>query len=261
VLGPASHVIAASAFAQAAARRLMGEGMPPTTLVPPGVDPFRFRPLSAEQRDKARADLGLDPESRLVVSVSRLVPRKGMDTLIAAAARLAPSHPDLAFAIAGDGRDRPRLQRLVARRRAPVHLLGSVADDRLPAVYGCADVFAMPCRTRWGGLEQEGFGIVFLEAAACGVAGVAGASGGSHEAVDSGRTGFVVGHPVVHGTTGLVVEEPGQPDRVAAALAHLLADPALRQAMGRAGRERAVADFSYEVLARRLEAALGRISG
>lgn len=248
VLRPARHVIAASAFAEAEARRLMGDAMPPTTLVPPGVDPDRFRPLPPEERAKARADLGLDPDSRLVVSVSRLVPRKGMDTLIAAATRLAPTHPDLVVAIAGDGRDRPRLQRLVDRRRAPVHLLGSVPDDRLPAVYACADVFAMPCRERWGGLDQEGFGIVFMEAAACAVPQVAGASGGAGDAV-------------VHATTGLVVEQPRKPERVAAALAHLLADPALRQAMGSAARERAVADFSYDVLARRLKAALGQMSG
>ena len=74
-------------------------------------------------------------------------------------------------------------------------MLGRVPDDDLAELYGCADVFAMLCRNRWGGLEQEGFGIVFLEAAACGVPQVAGDSGGAAEAVADGETGLVVGRP------------------------------------------------------------------
>jgi phosphatidylinositol alpha-1,6-mannosyltransferase len=106
----------------------------------------------------------------------------------------------------------------------------------MPALLAAADVFAMPCRSRWAGLEQEGFGIVFLEAAACGVAGVAGASGGSHEAVADGETGFVVGRPE-------------DPVAVAAALARLLDDAELCRAMGAAARRRAEAEFSYDHLA------------
>jgi phosphatidyl-myo-inositol dimannoside synthase len=171
------------------------------------------------------------------------VPRKGFDVLIAAAALLAPARPDLTVALAGSGRDRERLQRLVAATGAPVRLLGFVPDDDLPALLAAADVFAMPCRTRWGGLEQEGFGIVFVEAAACGVPGVAGATGGSHEAVASGETGFVV-------------DRPGDPVAVAAALARLLDDHDLRRRMGHAARRRAEDQFSYDGLARRLAAAL-----
>src|SRR5690606_26241479 len=112
---------------------------------------------------------------------------------IRSAAALVGSRPDLTVAIAGGGRDRARLDRLVAETDAPVHLLGRVPDDDLPDLYGCADVFAMLCRSRWAGLEQEGFGIVFLEAAAAGVPQVAGESGGSAEAVVDGETGLVVG--------------------------------------------------------------------
>jgi phosphatidylinositol alpha-1,6-mannosyltransferase len=119
-----------------------------------------------------------------------------------------------------------------------------VSDADLPAFYGCADVFAQPCRAnRWFGLEQEGFGIVFLEAAACGVPQVAGLSGGSHEAV-------------VHGETGLVVDEPRRADAVADALRELIVDPARRAAMGAAGRARAVREFDYDALAAVLDAAL-----
>ena len=158
------------------------------------------------------------------MSISRLVPRKGFDVAIEAAALLAPSRPDLVLAISGGGRDERRLRRLAAERRAPVRFLGRVANDRLPALYGCADVFTMACRSRWGGLEQEGFGIVFVEAAACGVPQVAGDSGGAAEAVDDG-------------VTGLVVRRPEDPTEVAAAFEALLDDPARRAEMGAASRQ------------------------
>ena len=121
----------------------------------------------------ARRRLGLPRDGPLVVSVSRLVPRKGMDVLIDAAAALVPSFPDLTVVIAGVGRDRARLDGRVTSQRAGAD--GRVGPRRrLPLSYGVADVFVMACRDRWLGLEQEGFGIVFLEAAACGVAQVAG---------------------------------------------------------------------------------------
>ena len=244
VLRGASEVIAAGGYPAAEGERAAGRALP-VTVVPPGVDVDRFAPLDAEARAKARALFDLPPEARVVVSVSRLVPRKGLDVLVAAAARLAPRRPDLVVAIGGSGRDRPRLERLVARTGAPVRLLGRVPDPDLPALYGCADVSAMLCRNRWGGLEQEGFGIVFLEAAACGVPQVAGDSGGAAEAV-------------VDGVTGLVVDAPRDPDAVAGALAALLDDADVRRRMGAAGRERAVREFGYDVLAARLAEVLDR---
>jgi phosphatidylinositol alpha-1,6-mannosyltransferase len=146
-------------------------------------------------------------------------------------------------AIAGGGRDHDRLARLIRTTGAPVRLLGRVAHDDLPGLYGCGDVFAMLCRNRWGGLEQEGFGIVFVEAAAAGVPQVAGHSGGAAEAV-------------VHDETGLVVRHPEDPAAVAEAVGRLLDDPAARARMGVAGRQRAEDAFSYDVLAARLGAAL-----
>jgi phosphatidylinositol alpha-1,6-mannosyltransferase len=166
-----------------------------------------------------------------------------MDTLIEASALLAPTHPDLTVAIGGGGRDAGRLQRRIDASGAPARLLGRVAHDDLPALYGCADVYAMLCRNRWAGLEQEGFGIVFLEAAAAGVPQVAGDSGGAAEAV-------------VDGVTGLVVRAPQDATAVAAALAELLDDPDRRAVMGAAGRARAVEGYAYDVLAARLAEAL-----
>jgi phosphatidyl-myo-inositol dimannoside synthase len=242
VLSRAGIVVAAGGYPLAEAERTAGRRLP-SVVVPPGVDTDRFVPLTDPARAAARVRLGLPTEGRLIVSVSRLVPRKGMDVLIRAAALLAPSRPDLTVAIAGGGRDHDRLERLIRSSGAPVRLLGRVAHDDLPGLYGCGDVFAMLCRNRWGGLEQEGFGIVFVEAAAAGVPQVAGDSGGAAEAV-------------VDGETGVVVRHPDDPALVADALAQLLDDPARRGRMARAGRERAVQSFSYDILAARLGAAL-----
>ncbi len=243
ILERSAGVIAAGPYPEAEARRVAGAQMPPVLQVPPGVDTERFVPLTPSARSAARSTLGVSPEAELVVSVSRLVPRKGMDTLIRAAGVLRQRRPELIVAIGGTGRDEQRLRKLATSERVPVKFLGRVADEQLPAVVGAADAFAMACRNRWLGLEQEGFGIVFLEAAAAGVPQVAGRSGGSADAV-------------VEGLTGLIVENPSDPRGVAASLASLLDDPIRRAAMGRAGRERAVASFGYDVLARRLGDAL-----
>ena len=238
VLRGASLVICAGNYPAAEAERAAGCTLP-TVVVPPGVDTDRFRPLDEAERVSVRRELGLPVDAPLVVSVSRLVPRKGMDTLIRSAARLGRTEPDLVVAIAGSGRDRRRLEGLVASTGAPVRLLGRVPEELLPGLYGAGDVFAMLCRSRWGGLEQEGFGIVFLEAAAAGVPQVAGESGGAAEAV-------------AHEKTGLVVGRPDAVEQVARTLSDLLGDGERRAEMGREARRRAEAEFSYDVLARRL---------
>ncbi|MBW3573614.1 MAG: glycosyltransferase family 4 protein [Actinobacteria bacterium] len=245
VFAGASHVVASGVYVAEEVARVAGPGLG-VTVVPPGVDVARFAPLDADQRASARAGFGVPADARLVVGVSRLVPRKGFDVLVDAAAELARTRADLVVAIAGTGRQAPALARSVARQRAPVRLLGAVDHASLPLLVGAADVFAVPCRNRWLGLEQEGFGIVFLEAAAAGVPVVAGRSGGTAEAV-------------VHAETGLVVDRPGDPSAVAAALGLLLDDVELGQRMGRRGRERAVADFGYDALASRLHATLAGV--
>ena len=118
---------------------------------------------------------------------------------------------------------------------APVRLLGRVPSPDLPALYACADVFALCCRSRWAGLEQEGFGIVFLEAAAAGIPSVAGDSGGRAEAV-------------IDGETGIVLRNPADVAAVAGAIDRLLSDPALASRQGQAARHRAETQFAYDVL-------------
>lgn len=238
----ADLVISASRFAEAEARRLVDD-FPPVVYVPPGVDTDRFTPLDRSERAAARRRLGLDPEAPLIVGVSRLVPRKGFDVLIDAAAKLAGTHPDLQVVIAGTGRDDKRLRKRIAATGSPTRLLGFVADDDLPDLYGCADGFAMLCRERWAGLEQEGFGIVFVEAAAAGCPQIAGRSGGSAEAV-------------AHGETGWVVEDPGEVTQVASAIDELLRNRDNDGAMRLASRRHAETQFSYDLLADRLDTAL-----
>ena len=246
VLRRARHIVAAGSYPATEAEHAAGRKLP-ITVVPPGVDTERFHPLTADERSRARAHFGLADDAELVVGISRLVPRKGFDTAIRAAALLHKSRPDLLLAISGSGRDEQRLRGLAASLDAPVRFLGRVSNDDLPRLYGCADVYAMLCRNRWGGLEQEGFGIVFLEAASCGVPQVAGDSGGAAEAVQDE-------------VSGLVVRHPDDPREVAVALERLLDDPAHARRMGVAGRERAVREFSYDVLAHRLGASLGALA-
>ena len=231
-----------------ATRAVRGRGMPPVIEIPPGVDLERFRPLSESEKLDARIDLGLPTDGPLVVSVSRLVPRKGMDILIDAAAELRTAVPDLVVAIAGRGRDRDRLAGEIVERQAPVRLLGGVSDDDLPRLVGAADVFAMLCRNRWLGLEREGFGIVFVEAAAAGVPQVAGDSGGAGEAV-------------LDGLTGSVVKRPADVATVVRAIGKLLDNDQLRRRMGDESRRRAEASFDYDQLAPRLAAVLADVEG
>jgi phosphatidylinositol alpha-1,6-mannosyltransferase len=243
VLRSASLVIAAGGYPEAEARRAEPR-LRRVVHVPPGVDTSRFVPLAPIEKARVRTRLDLAGPGPLILSVSRLVPRKGMDVLIEAAARLrGVGHRDLVVAIAGQGRDKPRLEHLIRRTSAPVRLLGRVPGGDLPDLFACADVFVLSCRSRWAGLEQEGFGIVFLEAAAAGVPSIAGASGGAAEAVEDGTTGFVLG-------------DPTDPAALANLIDKLLSDPGLASRQGQAARHRAELEYSYDVVAARLQEAL-----
>ena len=238
VLKHANHIIAAGEYPAAEARRAAGISLP-ITVIPPGVDTQRFRPLSNDERASSRREFGVSDDAELIVGVSRLVPRKGFDTLIKVAASLRASRPRLQVLIGGGGRDADRLQKLIDKLNAPVRMLGRVSDEQLPRLYGCADVSAMLCRSRWGGLEQEGFGIVFSEAASCGVPQIAGKSGGAADAV-------------LEGLTGKVVQNPSDVGQVASTVTQLLDDVFLRSLMSVASRERALNTFDYDVLSKSL---------
>lgn len=243
VLRRAAVAVSAGTYPEAEAIRNAKGPLAAMLQIPPGVDIDRFTPQPPSSQRLVREEMGFVESDFLIASYSRLVPRKGMDVLIRAAALLRDEIPSLEVAIGGSGRDRERLERLASDLNAPVTFLGRVSDDVLPGWLAASDLMVMACRSRWFGLEQEGFGIVFAEASACGVAVIAGRSGGSHDAV-------------IHNETGLIVDNPRSETELADAIRALYLDPERRQAMGLAGRRHAEAAFDWNVLARRLDEGL-----
>ena len=235
VLQHAKLVVTAGDYSTKEAIRAAKQNLP-VCVIPPGVDIDRFKPLDEQARSTIRERFNFKDDDEVILTLSRLVPRKGMDVLISATSELMKTRPRVHLLIAGTGRDLRRLKALAQSTNAPVTFLGFVSDDEVAELYGMADVFGMICRVRWGGLEQEGFGIVFLEAAACGVPQIAGRSGGADEAVLEGETGFVV-------------DNPTDSNAVKQALEKLLTDSETRQEMGRNSRARAEKEFSYDYLA------------
>jgi phosphatidyl-myo-inositol dimannoside synthase len=238
-LGHARTVTAVSRWTARALERILPSEVP-RVLLHPAVDPVRFSPKADGEAIRARH--GLDGRA-VVLCVSRLVPRKGQDVLIAGMAYVRELVPDAVLVLAGDGPYRGKLEELAALAPAgSVVFAGAVSDEDLPAHYASCDLFAMPCRSRWGGLEVEGFGIVFLEAAAAGKTVVAGRSGGAEEAVEDEATGLLV--------------EGAEHKAVALAVARLLRDPGALARMGSAGRERVEREFIWSRQGERLESIL-----
>ncbi|MER8105405.1 glycosyltransferase family 4 protein [Kitasatospora sp. NPDC094016] len=224
--------IAGAVGPQAAARMVQ---------LPPGVDETTFHPGSGGAEVRRRLGLADRP---VVVCVSRLVPRKGQDTLIEAMPQILADVPDAVLLIVGGGPYRADLEKLADATgvRASVRFTGAVPWEELPAHYGAGDVFAMPCRTRRGGLDVEGLGIVYLEASATGLPVVAGDSGGAPDAVLEGETGYVV---------------PGGSAAAAAErIVRLLGDEELRRRMGEAGRRWVERSWRWDLLAGRLTSLL-----
>jgi phosphatidylinositol alpha-1,6-mannosyltransferase len=239
ILRRAEVAICAGPFPEREARRNAAETLCPVIQLPPGADTVRFHPISDEDRRDVRDALGYTGDEFLIASWSRLVPRKGFDTLIRASAQLSDEFPQLRVLIGGDGRDRVRLERLAKKLRAPVEFLGHVDESQQPRWIAACDLMVMDCRSRWGGLEQEGFGIVFIEAAAAGLAQVAGRSGGSHDAVRNDETGVVVNNPrSVHD--------------LAEAIASLVRDDAQRTRLASRALALAKREFAWDYLASEL---------
>jgi phosphatidylinositol alpha-1,6-mannosyltransferase len=188
-------------------------------LAPP-VDTERFVPGHAPQRPT-------------VVAAGRMVRQKGFDTLLAAWDLLLQDWPGAPpeLVLIGDGPDRRRLGRLAGRLPAgTVRWTGAVPHAEVPGLLAAAHVFALPVRTRFGGLNPEGLGLVFAEAAACGLAVLAGASGGTGDTLRPGESGLLL--------------DPGDPVTWATALAALLADPDAARRLGVRGRNHVIEQFS-----------------
>ena len=208
-----------------AARR---DAVPPIHTLRARVDVDRFRGDldTAPTRDR----YGIAASAKVILCFGRLVPRKGIDRLIAALPRINARVPEAVLVIAGAGPEEGRLRK-AARATDRVVFAGRVPDEDAPNVYAMSDVFALPVRDRYRGLEVEGLGIVLLEAAACEVPCVTGRSGGTPEAVVDGSTGFVID----------ATDEDALVDRISG----LLENPHLAKQMGRSGRRHVVENF-YE---------------
>ena len=206
------------------------------TRLAPGVDTSEFHPGAGGPAIREQWGLGSRP---VVVCVSRMVPRKGQDTLIRAWPLVLAGTPDATLFLVGDGPYRDRLQRLAEHLgvEGSVIFAGAPSREALPAYYDAADVFAMPCRTRRGGLDVEGLGMVFLEASATGLPVVGGDSGNSPDAIRDGETGYVV-------PGGSVAD-------LADRLTHLLTDPVAAKAMGEKGMAWVNREWNWDVIARR----------
>ncbi len=212
----------------------LGFHLPRTVNVPPTVDPRRYH-APAEARQRLRRLLGLD-EYFVVLSVGRLVARKAHDLVLHAVARLVQEGEPVAAVLVGEGPQRASVEGLarelgIADR---VRFAGFVPDDVLPDYYAAADAFVLPSRRLAERDGVEGFGMVFLEAGAAGLPVVGAATGGIPEAVEHGRTGFLV--------------PPDDTDALAGALRRLLRDPEQARRMGEEGRRRAGQDARQAVL-------------
>lgn len=214
--------------------------------LPSGVDTDFFRPGAGGEGVRRAHRLADRP---VVVCVSRLVPRKGQDTLIRALPEIRRRVPGAALLLVGGGPDSKRLRRLAAATGVAdaVRFTGPVPWEALPAHYAAGDVFAMPCRTRRAGMDVEGLGIVYLEASAAGLPVVAGRSGGAPDAVLEGETGHVV--------------DGRAPGEVIDRVAGLLADPTKIAAMGERGRAWVERTWRWDVLAARLRGLLAGTEG
>jgi phosphatidylinositol alpha-1,6-mannosyltransferase len=242
-LSRADCLFTVSRYTGTCLRHLVGDAGPPIRYLRTGVPLDTFHPQVSGTVVRERHGIGDRP---LVVCIGRLVARKGQDVLIRALPSIQRRVPEACILVVGEGPYGPTLRRLARGLEGTVMFAGAVPWSDLPLYHAAADVFACPNRSRHFGLEQEGFGVVFLEAQASGRPVVAGRSGGAPEALVEGETGVVV--------DGTSVREVG------AAVGDLLAQPELARGMGSAGRSFVERDFDWAGIVARLHGDLERLA-
>ena len=198
--------------------------------VAPGIDTDHFKPIDESE---LRGELGFG-DRPTIISVGRLVHRKGQDRLVEAMPRIIKEFPEALLVFVGEGPHRKVLDSLVEKNNLHknVRFIGRIQYSDLPRYIALGDIFAMPSRSRLFGLEVEGLGIVYLEASACGLPVVGGSSGGAPDAVKDGITGFVV--------------DGNDIDEIADRIIDLLRDQQLRDRMGESGRAWAVEEWRWQ---------------
>lgn len=208
--------------------------------IAPGIDTDHFAPRDAIE---LRRKYGLENRP-VIISVGRLVHRKGQDRLVEAMAEIVKKVPTAALVFVGEGPHRKELDRLVSRNDLHNHVIfiGRINYQDLPQYISMGDVFAMPSRSRLMGLEVEGLGIVYLEASACGLPVIGGASGGAPDAVIDGVTGYVV--------------DGNDLSAIAERAIELLQSPDTRREMGRAGRAWVIENWRWEIWSEKFNKAL-----
>jgi len=211
----------------------------------PGVNATEFSPGNLSSGNQLRTELGWT-DRPVIVCVSRLMARKGQDELIRALPKIHQTAPNASLIIVGDGPYRKDLERLVKKLGLEnfVHLTGKVSQTELSKWYAAGDIFAMPCRTRMGGWDVEGLGIVFLEGSATGLPVIVGDSGGAVDAVIDGETGYLV-----DGTNTAEIA-----DRIA----YFFANPDVAKKMGEAGRNWVTQEWTWDQNFKKLD---GLLSG
>lgn len=193
--------------------------------------------------DRDRLQRSLHPNGLVLTCVSRFVARKGHLRVLAAGERLTAEGLDVTVVLAGAGRLARRIRTRAQRAHVPVEVVVRPTDQAVAEILGRTSIFCMPARSRWLGLEQEGLGLVYLEAAASGLPVLAGRSGGAPETIEPGVTGFTV----------------DSVDEIVAAV-RLLADPAVREEFGRAGRRRVEQRHDWVSVAGQFAHVLGSIA-
>jgi phosphatidylinositol alpha-1,6-mannosyltransferase len=216
------------------AKSLSDEAKAAMVKIAPGIDTEHFKPTNSAH--ELRSQLGLD-KKKVIVSVGRLVHRKGQDVLLSALPQVLKLHPDAHLLLVGEGPYRAHLEKLVSKfdLQNATTFIGRIQYRDLPRYICAGDIFVMPSRSRLAGLEVEGLGIVYLEASACGLPVIAGKSGGAPDAVHEAVTGVTV--------DGTSISE------VAEAIIKMFDDPANSKAMGEAGRSWIYDNWRWEIWA------------
>ena len=226
---------------QAISKALSRKSATEMVKIAPGIDTAHFIPQPDAMQK--RKELGLQ-DKKIIISVGRLVHRKGQDNLIQAMPAVLKKIPNAHLLLVGEGPYRKHLEKLVTKSSLEqnVTFAGRIMYDRLPSYLSAADLFAMPSRSRFFGLEVEGLGIVYLEASACGIPVVAGNSGGAPDAVLEGVTGLCV--------DGTNIEQ------ITAAIVEICSDAERASHMGAAGRNWIVEQWRWDFWSEKFNALL-----